>query len=108
MEELTTLSQRMNQLKKEGYTEEFCIKDNQITNGDGDFFLAIDQVNVDNFYRFEGMSDPADSSILYAISTNDKKIKGVIVNAYSIYSDPETLEFMKKLESSHIKNIKSD
>lgn len=48
-------------------------------------------------YRYEGMTDPGDQSILYAISSEKYALKGVLVNAYGIYADPVTAEMEKKL-----------
>jgi len=39
-------------------------------------------------YRFEGESDPSDSSILYVIEANDGLI-GYSIDAYGVYSNHE-------------------
>jgi hypothetical protein len=41
--------------------------------------------------------NPSDQSILYAISSDKYQLKGVLVNAYGIYSDPVTDEMLEKL-----------
>lgn len=43
------------------------------------------------------MSDLDNESILYAISSEVNKIKGLLVNAYGIYSDTATTELVRKL-----------
>jgi hypothetical protein len=53
---------------------------------------------VDEYFRFEGASNPSDSAILYAISSDSKNLKGLLVNAYGIYSEPVTDEMMEKLD----------
>lgn len=53
---------------------------------------------VDDFYRFEGQSDLADSSILYAISFPKYGLKGVLIAPYSIYSEPIMDQMMEKLQ----------
>ena len=92
-----TLSQAMNGLRKEGYTEDFNLKQNSIYCPNKEIEVNANDFNIDKFYRFEGMSNPADSSILYAISSKKNNIKGVLVNAYSIYAENTSNEMMDKL-----------
>jgi hypothetical protein len=54
-------------------------------------------VKAVNFYRFEGISNPDDMSILYAIETSDGR-RGTLVDAYGFYSDDETGEFINQVE----------
>jgi hypothetical protein len=58
---------------------------------------SCEDVNAVNFYRFEGITDPDDMSILYAIETCDGA-KGTLMDAYGHYSDEDTGEFMKQVE----------
>jgi hypothetical protein len=43
------------------------------------------------------MTDPSDQSILYAISSHDQKLKGILVNAYGLYADSVADDMVKKL-----------
>ncbi len=97
MERYVTLSETMNNLRKEGYVEDFNLKQNCLECRNGEYQVFADDFKVDKFYRFEGESNPSDSSILYAISSDKHNLKGVLVNAYGVYSDPVTDEMMKKL-----------
>jgi len=56
------------------------------------------EFKVDKYFRFEGESNPSDAAILYAISSNQDGLKGVLVNAYGIYSEPLTDEMMEKFK----------
>jgi hypothetical protein len=94
----TTLSETMNELRKEGYVEDFNLRQNCLECRDGQFKVFADEFKVDKYFRFEGASNPSDSSILYAISSDSKNLKGVLVNAYGIYSEPATDEILEKLE----------
>jgi len=95
---MPTLSETMNELRREGYTEDFNLQQNCLECRNGAFKVFADEFKVDKFLRFEGASNPSDSSILYAISSDSKKLKGVLVNAYGIYSEPITDEMLEKLE----------
>ena len=93
-----TLSGAITQLREEGYTEDFNLRQNCLECRNGNFKVFADEFEVDKFFRFEGASDPDDSSILYAISSPAYNIKGVLVNAYGIYSEPIVDEMMAKLK----------
>ncbi|KQR70198.1 hypothetical protein [Pedobacter sp. Leaf176] len=54
---------------------------------------------IDKFYRFEGTSDPEDESILYAISSTDGKIKGLLVDGYGTSADYSIEETIKKIKT---------
>ena len=98
MEKYFTLSQTIDALRKEGYTEDFNLQQNCLECRNGQFKLFADEFGVDKYYRFEGDSNPSDASILYAISSDKNEMKGLLVNGYGIYSDPITDELLEKLE----------
>jgi hypothetical protein len=98
MNTYTTLSETMNELRKKGYTEDFNLQQNCLECRNGQFKVFADEFKVDEYFRFEGASNPSDSAILYAISSDSKNLKGLLVNAYGIYSEPVTDEMMEKLD----------
>lgn len=97
MEKTDTLSGQITILRSEGYTEDFNLKEDSLECRDGDYKLLHDQFNVDEVFRFEGDSDPADEAILYAISSEHYPLKGILVNGYGIYTDKITDQMVKKL-----------
>jgi hypothetical protein len=98
MKKYVTLSETMRELKEEGYTEDFNLQQNCLECRDGQFKLFAEDFKVDKFYRFEGDSNPSDAAILYAISSDKHQLKGILVNAYGIYSEPVTDEMVQKLD----------
>lgn|ERR1041385_2154619 len=94
---MTTLSQAMAAVQEEGFKENFEVKDKKLFAPGNQKSYEPEDVSVKNFYRFEGISDPDDNSILYAIEAKDGT-KGILVDAYGIYSDGKTSEFMKRVE----------
>lgn len=95
--EFDTLTEAMSALRKQGYVEDFNLKHNWIENANCEHKLFHTDFVVDSFYRFEGMTDPADEAILYAISSDKSNIKGVLVDGYGISADPDSVELMSKL-----------
>ena len=98
MKQYTTLTETLNELRKEGYVEDFNLQQNCLECRNGDFKVFTDEFKIDKFFRFEGESNPSDSAILYAISSDVHNLKGVLVNAYGVYSEPVTDEMLDKLE----------
>ncbi len=60
--------------------------------------LHPEQFTIREYYRFEGMTDPADSSVVYAIES-DHGVKGVLVNAYGVYADSLSSDMITKLRT---------
>jgi hypothetical protein len=98
MSPYVTLSETMNELRKQGYTEDFNLQQNCLECRNGGYKVFADEFKVDSYYRFEGDSNPSDEAILYAISSDRHDLKGVLVNAYGIYSEPVADEMMEKLQ----------
>ena len=97
MESFETVTEAIEALRKKGYVEDFNLKENCLECSAGKFKLFHDQFQIDSFYRFEGMTDPSDETILYAISSPQLHLKGILVNAYGIYSDDVSDEMVRKL-----------
>lgn len=96
-----TVTEAMAELKKLGYTIDFSIlsdKECLICHLTATV-LSPDDFEIDNFYRFEGESDPGDSMILYAISSKNNNLKGLVLNAYGIYSNNASSAIVKKLDA---------
>ena len=96
----STLSQTLNELKKKGYTIDFNLKEDCIDCQQGQIKLSPADFQIDEYFRFEGPTDPADSAIVYAISSPKYNLKGVLVNGYGIYSSALTNEMVEKLKAN--------
>jgi hypothetical protein len=93
-----SLLEAINGLRADGYIEDFNLRQDCIECHNGDYKLFSDEFEVDKYYRFDVNSDPSDQSIVYAISSKKDNLKGVLVNAYGIYSEPMTDEMVHKLD----------
>lgn len=94
---MTDLEKVQTNLEKYGYTEQFRVEGGKLVGIQTQKKYTPKDVKAVNFYRFEGISDPDDMSILYAIETSDG-CKGTLTDAYGRYSDEATGDFMKKVE----------
>lgn len=98
MKTYDTVTEAVNDLIKRGYTENFVSGDKCLLCDDKNIALSPDDFKIDEVYRFEGESDPADEMIVYAISSIDDGTKGVLVNAYGMYSSSFSNEMVAKLK----------
>lgn len=101
MKTYASLSEAITDLSKSGYTANFSIKNNYIDCAEHNINLQPDEFEIDEVHRFQEMSDVDDESVLYAISSTKHDIKGLLVNAFSIYADEDSAELVAKL-SQHI------
>ena len=98
MKDYGTLSQAINKLKlEEGYEHDFNLLDEKIELKAEKKSFGVEEFEVDKVLRFEGMSNPDDNAILYAITTTNGK-KGVLVDGYGISSGQISKKLMKKLD----------
>ena len=95
---MTDLEKVQSNLEKYGYTEQFRVEKGKMIGTNSKKSYKPKDVKVMNFYRFEGLSNPDDMSILYAIETCDGS-RGTLTDSYGLYSDEETGEFMKQVDT---------
>ncbi len=76
MSTMTTVSEVLSILKNRGYTVDFSLNDNCLICYGNSLQIHPDEFVVDKHYRFEGISDPADEAVVYAISSIKYNVKG--------------------------------
>jgi hypothetical protein len=96
-----TVSEAVNDLSKRGYQDNLKIGSECLHCEGKDVQLNPKEFRIDEVYRFEGNTDPADETIIYAISANDGSVKGTLVNAYGAYADSASEELVEKLAIKH-------
>lgn len=75
-----TLLEAVEDLEHQGYTDELTITEDGLFNNAAP--LDPERFAIDSFHRFEGPSDPADMSIVYAIRCEELGLKGLLVGDY--------------------------
>jgi hypothetical protein len=95
--EMTDLDRCVERLGEKGYTDQYRVEKGKLISTKTKKKYKAGDVTAANFFRFEGISDPDDMSILYAIETEDGN-RGTLIDAYGLYADDETGEFMKEVE----------
>lgn len=98
MEAFETVTAAIDGLRRQGYTLDFNVKFECLEcNSEDALRIHPEDFHVDAYFRFDGMTDPSDEAIVYAISSEKHRIKGVLVNGYGISAEPLTVEMMRKL-----------
>ena len=94
---MNTLTERVNKAVKNGFTDNFKITKQGLYSSTRDKTYLPTEVSIKDFYRFEGLSDPADNAIMYVIETNDGQ-KGTLIDAYGAYADENVNKFIAEVE----------
>ena len=88
---MTTLSQVIEKLRLKRQDNEYILKPEGFTIGNGKFYQPHD-LRIIKTYRFEGASDPSDSSILYVMEGKDGTI-GYSIDAYGAFSNHDDVDY---------------
>ena len=83
----------MEDLTRRGFTEQFKLMTDGLHGLQSGQTFGPSQIRIVEQYRFEGVSDPDDMSIVYAIETSDGA-RGTLVDAYGTYADPAVTAFL--------------
>jgi len=91
-----TLAEALDDLDRRGFTGHFgVLADGLREFGTGVTFRA-DELRICDCFRFEGISDPGDMAIVYAIESRTG-VRGTLVDACGVYSNPAISEFMARV-----------
>lgn len=92
-----TLDGVIEKLTERGFVERFDVRDGQLgALGSGRTFDAED-ITIREYQRCEGVSDPDDASVVYAIETGSGT-KGLLVDAFGSYANPEVGPLLETVE----------
>ena len=91
-----TMTEAVSWFQHHGYSHDFNLDKDCIILAGGKR-LWPGEFHIEKSYRFEGMTDPGDEDILYAISSKNEDVKGILVAAYGTYADSLSEEMIAKL-----------
>jgi hypothetical protein len=95
-ENYKTMLDAVNALRDRGYTYDFdfsqaCLHCNLISQK-----FQPEDLRITEYYRFEGISDPDDNTVVYAIESK-QGVKGIMIDAYGAYADEHKAAFIKNI-----------
>lgn len=94
----TTLAEASTHYHKMGYTHQFDMRNDHIICLDTNKKFLPNAFEVTKVFRFEGISNPSDSSILFMIETSDG-MKGQLAAGFGAYGDQISPEMQLKLQA---------
>ena len=95
-----TMAEAVDGLRQRGFTTDFGVGKGSGELVSGDRRFQSDDLTIVEHHRFEGMSDPDDSSVVYALEASNG-LKGVLVDAYGAYANGKTGALLKHTKDSH-------
>jgi len=100
----TSMAEALQDLVKRGFTANFEYLDKTFRDVDSGRTFQADALTIVEHYRFEGASDPDETSVVYAVESDDGT-KGVIADAFGVYASPELGGFLNNVtirEENHM------
>jgi hypothetical protein len=94
--EPTTLAGTIEQLRGRGYTASFEPSTHGLRVAGREGIYRTEELSIQESYRFEGVSDPDDLSVVYAIEAADGT-RGVLVDAFGPYADPAVARVLRDI-----------
>ncbi len=94
---LKSMSEVMSDLKNRGFKGDFQYENKKLIEHESGRTYESNEIKIVNEYRFEGNSNPDDTSILLALETHDG-IRGLVVNNYGLDANVELNEFLMRTE----------
>lgn len=86
----------INEYIAKGYTSNYNMVDGKLHDIENDVSFTSNVVIIEDEYRYEGMTNPSDMSILYILNVPSKS-KGTLLLPYGPSGDGELGWFMKEV-----------
>jgi hypothetical protein len=90
-----TLAGEMEALAQRGFTEQFTAAAGGLRAVNRGVIVPPEDVVIAEYRRFEGVSDPGDMAILYAVEAQG--LRGTLVDAFGVYADPALTEVVDRI-----------
>lgn len=92
----TTLSQATTALNERGFSRQFDFREGTLMDLKSKQTFTPRHLSIVEYHRFEGMSNPGDMSIVFAIKTRDGT-RGTLISSYGANTDLGLFDFMDKI-----------
>lgn len=97
-----TVTDAIRCLNARGFTADVQLIDGCLVwDRDRENTVEVGAAEVEQLFRFEGMSDPGDEMVVFAIIDPDNGRRGVLASAFGSAADPEVLDVLVGLSQRH-------
>jgi hypothetical protein len=91
-----SLTRTIDDLARAGFGEHFGMSGDGLRSFNSGRLYRAGEVVIREFHRFEGVSDPDDMCIVYAVEAQGGA-RGTLVDAFGVYSDPTMSAFLENV-----------
>jgi hypothetical protein len=91
-----TLSSAIERFARRGFTAHFGVVGDRLRAFDSGRTFGPRELVIRDFQRFEGVSDPGDMAIVYAIETADGT-RGALADAFGAYATPSVSALLRNV-----------
>jgi hypothetical protein len=93
----TNMLEAIQGLRRRGFTGNFEFLNREFRDVSSGRTFKAGELTIVEHHRFEGVSDPDDMSVVYAIES-DAGPKGVIADAFGVYANPDLGRFLENVK----------
>lgn len=101
MHSYDTVTEALSDLKQRGFIYDFNLDNGRMQCKSLDRDFGEDELMIEETYRFEGPSDPADEAVVFALAAGD--VRGTFVDGYGASYDDKSLDFLQHLHQRPVR-----
>ena len=95
----TTLTSALSELEKRGFVDQFRAEEKGLRATKADRTFEPEELVIEETARFEGDSNPAEQTLLFALASRDGAVRGTYTVAFGPEMDPRDTKMVRALES---------
>lgn len=96
---METLREALERLENRNFKESLLPRPGGMLARSGAGAVAPESLVIEEVVRFEGESDPGDEAVLFALRSQDEKIRGTFVASYGAYTEPDSAAVIRRLDN---------
>ena len=99
---METLRGALERLRNAGFRDSLRATPDGFVAEGTDPVYAPEELVVDEIVRFEGVSDPEDEAVLFALRSRSGAVRGTFVTSFGVKTDPVAAELVRRLSDGRM------